>query len=371
MSEYYIASEAEIAAVADAIREKGETTEQIQWPDGFVSAIDAIDTRGDPVALSSPTISVSSSGLITATVSQGDGWVFADTKSTNKQLSVQGAQTITPGTSNKTIASGVYLTGTQTIAGDSDLKASNIKQGVNIFNVVGTYTGLNFTIVGGTTQPSSPAENTLWVNTSATITDWVFSAATPTIYSNGTLWIETSTNSSMHFDAIDNNVITVYPFIAYHRISSAWTKVNISLYKGGTWYTGDLILYDGTAWNSDYTYATTSCTVTNYSSSGYLKLSRSDGGNAYFDVIVDLTGYDTLQIDYEVPTQHYGSVDFYVQKDGSTKASYAFASGTIVPVRKTANISITSLSGEHTIRLKLWGSDSCVGYLHALKLLKS
>ena len=49
----------------------------------------------------------------------------------------QGAQTITPGTANKTIAAGRYLSGTQTIAGDADLVAGNIKSGVNLFGVNG------------------------------------------------------------------------------------------------------------------------------------------------------------------------------------------------------------------------------------------
>ena len=53
----------------------------------------------------------------------------------------QVAQTITPGTADKTIASGRYLTGTQTIKGDSNLKAENIKQGVSIFGVAGNYEG--------------------------------------------------------------------------------------------------------------------------------------------------------------------------------------------------------------------------------------
>lgn len=51
------------------------------------------------------------------------------------------AQTYTPGTSNQTIASGQYLNGTQTIQGDSDLVAGNIKSGVSIFGVTGTYEG--------------------------------------------------------------------------------------------------------------------------------------------------------------------------------------------------------------------------------------
>ena len=79
-----------------------------------------------------PVISVSSSGLITAT---------AGGKTATQQLTTQGAQTITPGTANKTIASGRYLTGTQTIKGDANLAASNIKSGVSIFGVAGSYQG--------------------------------------------------------------------------------------------------------------------------------------------------------------------------------------------------------------------------------------
>lgn len=48
------------------------------------------------------------------------------------------AQTYTPTTSDQTIASGVYLTGVQTIKGDQNLTASNIAKNVTIFNVTGT-----------------------------------------------------------------------------------------------------------------------------------------------------------------------------------------------------------------------------------------
>jgi hypothetical protein len=49
----------------------------------------------------------------------------------------KGAETITPGTTNKTIAAGQYLSGIQTIAGDGDLVAGNILSGKNIFGVAG------------------------------------------------------------------------------------------------------------------------------------------------------------------------------------------------------------------------------------------
>jgi len=51
------------------------------------------------------------------------------------------AATYTPSTSNQTIAASQYLSGAQTIKGDANLVAGNIKSGVSIFGVTGTYAG--------------------------------------------------------------------------------------------------------------------------------------------------------------------------------------------------------------------------------------
>lgn len=51
------------------------------------------------------------------------------------------AQTITPTTTDQTVNSNVFLAGAITVAGDANLLAENIKSGVTIFGVTGTYTG--------------------------------------------------------------------------------------------------------------------------------------------------------------------------------------------------------------------------------------
>ena len=51
------------------------------------------------------------------------------------------AQTYTPSTTSQTIASGQYLSGAQTIAGDSNLIAENIAKDVTIFGITGTHEG--------------------------------------------------------------------------------------------------------------------------------------------------------------------------------------------------------------------------------------
>lgn len=90
-----------------------------------------------------PAISVSSAGLITASSTQAAGYVAAGTKSATKQLTTKAAATITPGTADQSIAAGQYLTGAQTIKGDANLLAENIKSGVSIFGVAGSFVGSN------------------------------------------------------------------------------------------------------------------------------------------------------------------------------------------------------------------------------------
>ena len=100
-----------------------------------------------------PTITVSAAGLITASVSASQnvtpsvtaGYVSAGTAgaisvsgSETEQLTTKAAATITPGTTDQTIAAGQYLTGAQTIKGDANLQAQYIAKNVSIFGTEGT-----------------------------------------------------------------------------------------------------------------------------------------------------------------------------------------------------------------------------------------
>lgn len=100
------------------------------------------DGNSPRVEAATPIIDVSAEGLITATTEQEAGYVPGGTKSSTKQLTTQAAKTVTPGTTAQTaVASGRYTTGDVVVAGDANLKAENIAEGVSIFGIAGTFAG--------------------------------------------------------------------------------------------------------------------------------------------------------------------------------------------------------------------------------------
>lgn len=187
---------AQIQAAVDSLPEVGSaepvlqdktvtptTSSQNVTPDSGYDGLSKVTVNAIPTAdQATPSISVSSNGLITASATQTAGYVAAGTKSGTKQLTTQAAKTITPSTnsktavasgvyttgavtvaaipstyvkptstktattytpttSNQTIAAGTYCSGVQTIKGDANLKAENIADGVSIFGVTGTHSG--------------------------------------------------------------------------------------------------------------------------------------------------------------------------------------------------------------------------------------
>lgn len=103
--------------------------------------------------------------------------------------------------------------------------------------------GLNFKIVNGTTQPASPGENMIWVNTPTEITGYVFSATQPESPTAGTVWISTGASSPVAFNAMKKNGLWVYPQSCYQYINNTWTTKTAKTYQDGTWVDWVAYLY--------------------------------------------------------------------------------------------------------------------------------
>ena len=106
--------------VGSVIAQRGDsdvtiTGSTINVPRGYYD--DAVTVTVASVAKATPAITVNSSGLISATVTQGTGYVSGGTTTTTSQLTVQAGKTVTPTAAAQTaVASGRYTTGTITVA---------------------------------------------------------------------------------------------------------------------------------------------------------------------------------------------------------------------------------------------------------------
>lgn len=147
-----------------------DTSDKVMDDDVTVQAVtQGSATTPQTIITANPTISVSSGGLITSTVSKTqqitptvqEGYVSAGTPgnvgvsgSNTEQLSTQGATTYHPSTSDQSIASGKYLTGAQTfkkvvvsgLSADKVLQGTTVKIGDaddddRIMSVTGTASG--------------------------------------------------------------------------------------------------------------------------------------------------------------------------------------------------------------------------------------
>ena len=135
-------------------------------PSGSVTAPASITGSSATVSTGTNTLTLSKSVSVTPNVTTA-GYVSSGTAgnssvSLTANVTTKGTATITPTTSNQTIASGTYLTGTQTISGDANLVAGNIKSGTTIFGVTGTYSG-----GGGTSKNVQVLQSTSRTNSSS------------------------------------------------------------------------------------------------------------------------------------------------------------------------------------------------------------
>lgn len=123
-------------------------------------------------------------------------------------IASQAAQTITPGTSDQTIAAGKYLSGAQTIKGDANLAAGNIKSGVSIFGVNGSYNGPTSYSVPiariATTPAAINASNKYSINNGSTVKSRCAFVVVPTNATNVSITFSTTGNIIAFLSAVNN-----------------------------------------------------------------------------------------------------------------------------------------------------------------------
>ena len=212
---------------------------------------------------------------------------------------------------------------------------------------------LNFTVVGGTTQPNNPKENTIWIITDVEITKWTIDANEPTNPIEGMVWL-VNNKREIKFNIILENTMEVYLHSVKQYINGVWTDLNARIYQNEEWHTlavtvlsstvdrtGGWVWYDSGSGptatkNADGSYA---LKRPNSSAQGYLFKSIN---------VFDLTNFSIAKFTVTALGNTSGDTRVGVSKQSTTVAAnltaYVGCTST-----GTYEVDISGLTGYHSV----------------------
>lgn len=164
----------------------------------------------------------------------------------------------------------------------------------------GSGVGLNFKIIGGTAQPSNPAENTIWVNTENEITGWGVSSKEPENPIEGYVWIQTSDGGAVTFNALKKNRIQVYPSFVKQYISGLWVSRDALVYMNDDWCGLEVYLFNNGDQNTSVTGGWSKDAENGFTISPYVGNTRGSQ---------DIT--ETMNITWTSASSSYNAAAFY------------------------------------------------------------
>lgn len=94
--------------------------------------------------------------------------------------------------------------------------------------------GLNLKVVGGTTQPTAPRENTIWINTATAITGYVLSPTQPENGTEGLVWLKTA-DTGVEINVGRKNAVLLHLSTAKLYTGGKWVSVNGFVYVNSVW----------------------------------------------------------------------------------------------------------------------------------------
>ena len=101
--------------------------------------------------------------------------------------------------------------------------------------------GLNFKVVGGTTQPTNPSENTIWVNTDVAIGEWQMVYNEPTTRGSGSdlvagdIWITNDNFGDISFNPLRKNNIDASIHTIKQWNGASWEGKEAYIFQSSEW----------------------------------------------------------------------------------------------------------------------------------------
>ena len=238
----------------------------------------------------------------------------------------------------------------------------------------GGVSALNFKVVGGTSQPVNPKENTIWVNTQTEISGWVFSASEPESPVEGMVWISTGISGGVEFNALKKNGIQICPIYAKQYADGAWVGKPAKSYHDGEWNEWITYLYNKGDECTDLTGGWVA-TATKPSGSGSTAVTPTVKKDTNSITVSLTSGYPNYKIGYlatvkSIDLTNYSKITINVTNfsiDGGIEVSNSKGSGftRIAHTNLSAGknvLDVSSLSGSYYVLVGMGGHEGTASF---------
>ena len=252
------------------------------------------------------------------------------------------------------------------------------------YPIMGGGSDLNFKVIAVASEsalPSTAAENTIAVITTAPITSYVFSSSVPTSPAEGMVWFATGTASTVGFNAVKKNGLWVYPTGCQQYVSGAWVAKTAKTYRDGAWVEWTTYLYNHGIINTDVTggLTTTGYTINSVPlvaptfEASRIVLAGAAGvmfltGTAN---AVDLSPYSQLKIDANVVStyQSYHAFTCRVTPTKDAENNVIASVGSATLGEQTLTLDVSSINQAVYLCLAGGGNTDYLSYIYTWALI--
>lgn len=378
MPDKYIVEKNDLTSIANAIRALNNTSDQLVFPDGFVSAIQAdglnFKVVGGTTKPGNPkenTIWVNTNVEITEYAFSTKN-PFAD----DTELIVQANHTINSSSTNIVIIdnSNGSIIASQTITG-----TTSYSEFTNATVSFETLSGLQGTLTcsvkktspffTGTVAVDKVAAGTVefgtGTNSSYTWSDEqsviIKGSGTPKL---GQVWISTGAESSVAFSVTKNNPIMIYPILVMQYKNNTWSNVEAMIYQNGSWKDFKIWLFkSGQGALTTFVNWKESTDNTLNIRNDYIYIAYGSSSNGSVQVVEsaprNITGYSKMMVDMIPGTvranyaRTFGLASHPLHNSYTAPTWVASKALSSSPNREVYELDISDLNGEYYVWI--WG----------------
>lgn len=230
-----------------------------------------------------------------------------------------------------------------------------------LYSSGGEASALNFSVVGGTTLPAAPAQNTIWIATDTAPTGWEIAPAASGGLGEGGVFIQSGSGGVASFNALKKQRLAVDIISAQQLAGGSYLPCPAKIYTDGGWVNLITALFPGAEFSACGTNAA-ACTVSD-DSIGIASATSKTNGSVCSVQPIDCSLFNKLRFTVSACSRAGNaqcSIGVNSTRSGDTTSS--LLRGVAVRAAGEFEVDISDITEPEYIVMCCWGSTAAASF---------